>query len=145
MKRFSFSLERLRRWRRRQLELEQEKLRGMIAQLEQMEAARLRVIEEETRAVSQVIAKREVATDDLLWVESWRNFALRETARLTAAIEEQARRVAVQRQAVLEANRRIEILQRLREEQLSAWRAGHDREQESAVGELVASRWRLPE
>lgn len=141
MKRFQFPLERMRLWRERQLESEEERLRRLQAEYHSLAAMRERVMAEEHAAREEVMRMPSVTVEQLALIEQWRGYALREVRRLDACLAETLHRIEDQRQSVLEAHRRLECMNRLKQTQLESWRADLDREEEALVNELVIARW----
>ena len=61
--------------------------------------------------------------------------------RQAAKIADWQQRAAKQQQAMLEARRRVRLLEKLEEKQLRLWKAEADREQENLAAELYLGRW----
>lgn len=141
MRRFQFPLERLRLWRERQLELEEQKLLGLQAELVALDAAQRRVREEEFQAVQSVTRMREVSTEQLRLLEQWRGYADREVRRLNTCMAEVAQRISDQKLVLIEAQRRLESMNQLKSDALAKWKSEINREEEAQVNELVVSRW----
>lgn len=141
MRRFQFPLERLRLWRERQLELEEQKLLRLQAELAALDAAQRRVREEEFQAVESVTRMREVSTEQLRLLEQWRGYAEREVRRLNSCMAEVAQRISDQKQILIEAQRRLESMNQLKSDALAKWTGEANREQEAQIDELVVSRW----
>lgn len=141
MRRFQFPLERLRLWRERQLELEEQKLLRLQAELAALDAAQRRVREEEFQAVESVTRMREVSTEQLRLLEQWRGYAEREVRRLNSCMAEVAQRISDQKQILIEARRRLESMNQLKSDALAKWTGEANREQEAQIDELVVSRW----
>jgi flagellar export protein FliJ len=142
VRRFDFPLERLRLWRQKQLEAEEEKLRRLLAEAYAMEAELRRLASEEEAAVRAVMELAAVTVEQLSWVRQWREYARRETRRLNACLAELQHRIEDQKQLVLEAYRRIESLDQLKQRQFAEWAIEAGKEEQAAVEELVVSRWR---
>jgi flagellar export protein FliJ len=140
--RFTFPLERLRLWRQKQLEAEEEKLRRLQAEMLALEAEQQRIAREEHAAVEAVMELAAVTVEQLRWIQQWREYAQRERKRLAACLAELQHRSEDQKQVVLEAFRRIESLDQLKQTQWAEWAHEAGKAEEEAVGELVVSRWR---
>ena len=139
MKQFRFELDRVLDWRRQQLELERQKLLGV--------AARGRAFESElveTRA-SQHQARQapagEILGSQLAARDQWIRFLASEERRIEALVAECAREVERQRQAMIEAQRKVRLLEKLRKKRLADWRTAFDKEQEDLAQELYLARW----
>ena len=142
MKKFRFPLEKLRSWRQTQFDLEEGKLEKLLAQL-----AKIQV--EQNNFSRQVFADRQavgtsnaVMSTDLAALDRWLKFSVNEQARLRAQEMQISKDIAQQREAVLEARRKLEILNRFKDQQKQVWQRELDAEQEAMVAELVVSRWK---
>ena len=51
-------------------------------------------------------------------------------------------RASKQQKAVVEARRRVRLIEKLEERQFQAWKAAADREQENLASELYLARWK---
>lgn len=142
MKRFQFPLERLLLWREKQLELEEQKLLGLQAELAALDATQKRVRDDEFQAVQSVTRMREVSTEQLRLLEQWRGYAEREVRRLNSCMAEVAQRIADQQLVLVEAQRRLESMKQIKSDALAKWKHEANREEEAQVNELVVSRWK---
>jgi hypothetical protein len=142
MKAFRFSLAKLLSWRQQQQEVEEYRLRALLAEAQAVEGARGRLSSEQRGAAAELLGRRCLTTEDLEALERWRSFVRREEARLAAIQRELASQIAVQRRVLLEACRGVEILRRLREKQIEEWRLEAGREEERMIQELVVAQWR---
>jgi flagellar export protein FliJ len=144
MKRFEFRLERVRDFRRQQLELEEAKLERLDAERQELEAESARIESETVRTrdllmVTTSAEARELAAADLY---------LRHLADVRKRHDEKVAgfqaRIHKQREAVIEARRRVRLMEKLEQQQLSDWTAESDREQENVASELFLARWNKP-
>lgn len=142
MKRFQFSLERLRRLRESEFEREEERLRMLISEFHSLEAARVQVLEQEAEALRLFSRRREVSSEDLDELQLWRAYANREVARLAASLQEIHRRIDEQRGRLLVAHQKLEALSLLKDRRHAEWRKEVENEQEQMVGDLVVARWK---
>jgi flagellar export protein FliJ len=144
MKRFEFRLERVRDFRRQQLELEQAKLERLDAERRELEAESSRLAHETARTrdslmVTTSAEARELVTADL-YLRHLADARKRHDARVTAF----APRMCKQKEAVLEARRRVRLMEKLEEKQFRDWKTEADREQENLASELFLARWNRP-
>ena len=143
MKRFSFPLERVLRWREEQARLEElrlEQLRANVAALgeEKRDTALQRM-----RSAADVLSQRVVEAGELENLDSYRLHARTKIRDLENRMRQAEAQAAEQRQRVVEAHRQAELLDRLRSRALGEWQAASDREQEALAGELyLANRMR---
>ena len=141
MKKFRFSLDKLRQLREARLESERTLLNSLLAERRAVERRRTELDEEEMRAMGELRLKRVVEVQELSALESFRRFAGVERGRLQSAAATLDGRIEQQREALLEVRRQVEALNSLRERRLEAWRKEMDRETENAIAELVVARW----
>jgi flagellar biosynthesis chaperone FliJ len=144
MQKFQFSLERVRSWRRTELQAEEARLAPLVAERQRLEAAQREI----------ALARRQ-ADRDLLEANSVQGCELEALARFRVRLENQKSavegelaawrdRMARQSARILEAHRRLRLLDKLRERRLGEWRAGWDREIETLASEAFLARWRTP-
>jgi flagellar export protein FliJ len=141
VKRFSFRLESLQRWRMTQRDRE-------MAALELLLAERARLLREESELEQALLASRvfvrrtpEAEAEELHAADRYLRYAIQQRRRLKSAEAELDQRIDSQRKVLVEAERRVDVLDQLRTQQHAAWRRELDKEQESLVAELVVARW----
>lgn len=141
MRRFQFRLETVLGWRRLQVETEEARLRALFEELRRVEAARERVETERADAEREVLYAASATADELAALEACRAFAGRELERLAAERQRCEGLIAGQRQRLIEAERRLRLLEKLREKRRAEWRQAADREQEAVAAELFLGQW----
>jgi hypothetical protein len=140
MKRFHFPLERVRRWRLEQLNVEELKLQKVRADRQLLAEAKQQVRDGMAKSRRDVLAQPAVLGMELENLDSY-GIHVRELVRGFEKLEQEAEaKVVEQRNRVLEARRQFELLDGLRTKALVKWRAEGDREQEALAGELYLSR-----
>lgn len=142
MKKFRFSLDKIRHLRQARLDAEQSLLRGLLAEKAAVLRRRAELEEEESRVMDLLRLKQVVEVAELTAIDGFRRFAGLERGRLHQAAASLEDRIERQRSALLEARKHVEALDHLRERRLEAWRREVDRETETALSELVIARWR---
>jgi len=141
MRAFEFPLRQALGWRRTQLELEENKLRQLAANLEEMALAAVRLDLVKGRAESTVRQAAVVEAGDLWALSAYRQRLMAELQALALrrlACEQQA---AAQRQRVLEAQRQCRLLEKLEQRRHAEWRTAADREIESLAAESFLALW----
>lgn len=140
MKRFTFPLERVRRWRSEQADLEEVKLQQLCAQQQRLRNECSALAAEIVRSEQQVLGQRSLEPIELASLDAYR-MSMRNRIRIT---EEQIRqceaRIVEQRGRVTEARRKLELLERLHEKAREEWLAASDREQELLAAELFLAK-----
>ena len=140
MKRFNFSLERVRRWRLEQLNVEELKLQQIRAERQALADAKQRVRDEFAYSRTEVLAQSSMLGGELEHLDSFR-LHVQDRVRIFENREQQAEaRVLEQRARVLHARRQFELLEQLRVKALAKWRVTADQEQETLTAELFLSR-----
>ncbi|MCS6954406.1 MAG: flagellar FliJ family protein [Bryobacterales bacterium] len=142
MKRFRFRLESVLRWRQTLEGIEQEKLRNLNARLHDLERARAEIEQLRRRLPGEVARRSGVSGAELAALDAY--------LRRLGAIEEELRQqrvqlhkqVEAQQQAVLEARRKVRLLERLKARRLADWQAELARETERVAADNYLARWR---
>src|SRR6266550_4493466 len=142
MQRFHFPLEQVRDFRRQQLDMEEAKLEALHAERRALadEWSRLEGETAETRnslMVTGVVEAQELAASDL-YLRHLETVKKRHAARMA----DWQVRAGKQQQAIVEARRRVRLLEKLEERKLKEWQAAADREQENLASELYLAGWK---
>ena len=141
MKRFEFGPERVRQWREEQVIAEEARLEQLFSE-KSLTEQRLVVLEQEARE-SAAVVNRAVAADpvELRAIDAFRRFAIGQRQVIAGLIADCDRRIADQRQKLMEARRRAELLNRLKDRRWKTWNADLSREIENQAGELFLAKW----
>jgi len=148
MKRFEFTLERVRQWRQTQVDIELARLEGLFRQLSRLRdgaaqlAQAVRAAEQEIE--SEAEQGRVIDPLALAGLDDYRLYAKREQAVLARQEEELSRQIAAQRNRVIDARRDYRLLEKLRARARAAWERGNDKEIEALAGELYLAKWKPP-
>jgi len=144
LKKFSFRLEQLCRWREVERDKEEARLQSLFAELKQIERARIQLenaVALAERSVRPVPQAPLAPIQELQALDSYRLYVQREHRRLAGLRAQMEVRIASQRRVLVDAERKVEVLDQLREERLAEWKKELDEEQEELVAELVVARW----
>jgi flagellar export protein FliJ len=141
VKRFDFRLARVRDYRRQQLEMEEAKLEVLRAERQQLDAESLRLENEVAGTRNSLMVTTSVEAQELVAADQYLRYLATVEKRQAAKIADWQQRAAKQQQAMLEARRRVRLLEKLEEKQLRLWKAEADREQENLAAELYLGRW----
>ncbi len=142
MRSFQFSLDRILSWRRKEFEAEESRLAGLLAERKSLEEARLEMLASWERAGKQLLACSLVDGGDLAALGSYRARLEREIAANDRQGRDAGGRIASQQARVVEAHRRVRLLEKLRRRKWEAWRVEWNRELENFAGEAFLARWR---
>ncbi len=140
MKRFNFPLDRVRRWRLEQLNVEELKLQQLRAELEGLAASRRLIQDELTQTQRQVLGQAYMQASELETLDSHRVHIRGRVRELENRERERGVKLIGQRTKVIEARRQYELLEQLRKKSLGAWKTAADKEQEDLAAELFLAR-----
>ncbi len=145
MKRFQFPLDRVRRWRSEQASVEELKLGQLRDRLVALGEAKQRVALARTQSEQEVLGQPFIQADELRSLEDYRlhtRFQIRDIENQQRQCEQQ---IVAQRQRVIEARQKAELLERLKQKARDEWLAANNREEEALATELfLAKRQRQP-
>jgi len=142
MKRFDFPLERVRRWRREQAELEELKLQQLRAQLAGLAAARRQIETDASESHQQVWSQARIDSWMLESLDSYRKHSASQIRNLENQRRQVEANVQQQLGRVMEARRKFELLDRLRDDALHEWQGAANKEQEDLAAELFLAKTR---
>jgi len=140
MKRFEFRLERVRKWRQDQADLEDLRLEQLYTELRAIETKRKEIESEADRCRRSVLTQATVMAEELASIESFRSWAEGQVRRLGERQRETELQVQKQRQRVIEAHRRFQLLDGLKDKGLVDWTSQRDKEQEELAAELYLAK-----
>jgi flagellar biosynthesis chaperone FliJ len=141
MNSFRYPLQKVLDWRRSELELAELKFQQLTAAVAAADKA---LAELETAGIRAEILVRDwspLCGRDLGALGSFRLHVRKKNAELSAQRAECAGRLAAGRGAMLEARRRLRLLEQLKERRLEDWRLARDKELEELASESYLARW----
>lgn len=141
MRRFHFRLQTALDWRKARLDVEESKLQRLNGGLCRIEQAAAALFEERDATDRGVLAAASTTAEDLQALSQYHRWVARQEQRLSAERREAGRQAAAQRAAVLEAERNVRLIERLKERRLGEWTAEANREQEAAASDAFLARW----
>ena len=144
MKRFHFPLERVRRWRGEQADLEEMKLERLFAELSAIQRQREELLSERIQAETLLNCGQPISAEELARLDAFRQYVQARCISLDQIERDQAAKIAQQRQRVVEARRQFELLERLRKKNLMQWQGASNQEEETLAAELYLARRRRP-
>lgn len=140
MKRFRFPLERVRKWRQDQAGLEEMRLQALYSDIGNLHAEQRRIAEETEQSCCGILQQSTVSAQDLATLEDYRLYTARENRRIAARKRDIEARIVEQRRRVLDARRKCQLLDGLRDKALISWTASQDKEQEDLAAELFLAK-----
>ncbi|MFB3825902.1 MAG: hypothetical protein ACE15B_04000 [Bryobacteraceae bacterium] len=142
MKAFRFRLEAALGWRGAELRLEEQALEKALACAAQAASEAAAVEAEIARAGRELLEAESRTGAELAAHARWREALVQLGGEMAARRAEAERAAAAQRLRVMEARRRVRLLERLRERRLAQWRYEAGRELEAFAGDAHAARLR---
>jgi flagellar export protein FliJ len=140
MQRFRFRLASVLKWRTLQLEIEQSKLETLFAERNRCQAELARL--EECRSEADgILTGASIDGQQLAALDNHRTALKRAGAKTRSSQADCERRIAVQRGAVAEAERRMRLLERLQERRREEWDLKAARELETLASETFLAKW----
>jgi flagellar export protein FliJ len=141
LKRFHFGLERVRQWREKQVTIEEIQLERLFSERKLIEQ-RLALLEREAQeSAALVMAQRALEVYELHAVDAFRRYVVAERAVIAARIADCDRRIAAQQQKLVEARRKSELLNKLKERRWNHWNTELSKEIEAQAGEMFLAKW----
>jgi flagellar export protein FliJ len=138
---FRFPLERVLDWRRTELEMAESRFKQQAAALAELDRQHAELEAAGIRTEIQVRQWRPLSGGDLAALGGFR-LQIKKREQGLAARRAQCREELAKRQnAMLEARRRLRLLERLKERRLAEWRAACDRELEEQAAVTYLARW----
>jgi hypothetical protein len=141
MRAFEFPLRQALKWRRTQLEVEENKLRQLAASLEEMALAAVRLDLVKGRAEVAVRQSAVVEACDLWALAAYRQRLIAELQALAQRRKTCEQQVTAQRQKVMNAERQCRLLEKLEQRRQAEWQREADRELENLAAESFLARW----
>jgi len=141
MKRFRFPLDSVLRWRETILEQEEAKLRRLFLEEQRIALAIDQTHAEGVAAERAIRERREMVSTDLRSLAAFRLHLEEKRKTLTQRKAQQAALIEQQRRAVLEAERRFQLLVKLKDRRASEWQYEAGRETEAFAQEAFLGRW----
>ena len=118
------------------------KLQRLFSELRGIEEGRQRVADELAEASHQIRAQAVPNAVDLVNLDSFRLYTATRLLQIAATQEKCQVQVDLQRQLLVEARRRYELLDRLKQKALAEWRVQRDKEEEELAAELFLAKRR---
>ena len=142
MKRFDFPLERVRRWRGEQAALEELKLQQLRTQMSTLAAMRRKIEADVAEAREQVLSEARIQPLMLESLDSYRQYTASQIRSVDSRRQQLEAAISAQLNRVIEARRKFELMDRLRDDALGTWQAAVNKEQEDLAAELFLAKSR---
>jgi flagellar export protein FliJ len=139
--RFRFRLETVLAWRKAQLEAEEFRLQGLIAERVRLEQAIAEVHSACAKAEREIRAAGSVTGAELASLSRWREAARAQVEALDRERETCERNAAAQRDRIAAARQRCRLLERLKDRSLEEWNHENQRQMDEFASEAYLARW----
>jgi flagellar biosynthesis chaperone FliJ len=140
MKAFEFRLERILEFRKEQAELERGRLHEVMQQIRRLEAEATALATRSNDEHDRVIAGEEVTGRDLASLSNYRQHVRRLSKELSRAQQVLDAHMQRQKAVVMESERKVRLLQRLKDKRHTAWQSACDRELEELAADSYLAR-----
>ena len=141
MSTFQFRLDRVLEWYRTQLQLEESRLAACLAALSLVQERIARLQAERLSVERDAISGSSILGCDLASLGFYRLCAKNDAAGMDEERVRRERTLCDQRAAVLAAQRRVRLVEKLRDRRLSEHRFAEDRALETLAAESYLSKW----
>jgi flagellar export protein FliJ len=141
MNAFRFPLQKVLEWRRMQLGLEEIQYRRQAALLADVDRQRAELDESGKTAERQVREWNPLAAGELEALGGFRLHVKRKQQEMVVSREECRKQLGRQQSVMLEARRRLRLLEKLKERRLAQWRAAENKELEELASESYLAKW----
>ena len=129
MKAFRFRLDRVLDWRRTEQNLEESRLKQLYGSIAQLENERTALESASDRAARSLLSQPAIDGLDLQALNAYRAAVRAQSARLKQKRRERESELNAQKQKLLEARRRLRLLENLRDRRRVEWSYGVEREE----------------
>jgi flagellar export protein FliJ len=141
MPQFQFRLDRVLDWRRKQCEVEEERLARALASARTVEERIERLRAEQTAVENELLHRSAIAALDLVRLSHYRGRVRKEESELAEELSRRLKLAAEQRARVRQAQQRLRLIEKLRERKLTEYSAMASKELEDAAAEAYLARW----
>jgi flagellar export protein FliJ len=141
MRSFRFPLESALKWRGAQLLAEEARLMPLVAERTRLDALRDEITAARERAQRELFAGGPVDGGELAALAGYRARLEKERTAVERQSAQCRENMAAQRARVVEAHRRLRLMEKLRERRLKEWRTAAERETEALASEAFLAQW----
>jgi len=141
MQAFRFRLERVLEWYTRQYELEERRLTACLAALTDAKAAIAALLAERLAVERDMIARKEISARDFAALGLYRLGARKRELELNSVRERCEADVEAQRLKLRAAERRVRLVEKLRERRLAEYTYAETRELEELASDAFFAKW----
>jgi flagellar export protein FliJ len=141
VKAFHFPLDRALHIRRAQLEIEQAKHQRLMRDREQLELQVVRIQTEAAAARNAITTQALLVPGEISTMPDYLRGTKQRLVKLDHVRQELVSKMQEQKRQLLEAERRVKLLEKLRTKRLGAWEIEMHKEQETFAADAYLARW----
>ena len=141
MRNFRFSLEKILIWRRTELQSEEARLAAMLAERSRLDAARAEIRAAREHAGSQMLEAGSIDGIELASLSGYLQRLEKELIAMDRRRAQSAEEILKQRARMVDAHRRVRLLEKLKDRRFGEWRLTWQRETDSLASESFLARW----
>ena len=141
MRNFRFSLEKILSWRRAELLVQEARLAALFAERSRLDARRAEIRAVRQSAAGRLLASGTVDGRELESLQSYRERLERELMAFDRRRVESAEQISCQQARVVDARRRVRLLEKLKGRRMEEWLTEWQREVETFASEAFLARW----
>jgi flagellar protein FliJ len=140
---FHFSLDRALHIRRAQFEVERVKYQRLERDREQLEAQVTAIQVEAAHARSAIVARTHLLPGEISTMPDYLRGTKQRLSKLDELRKDLARRLQEQQRQLVEAERKVKLLEKLRTKRFGEWQTEMQKEQETFAADAYLARWTI--
>jgi hypothetical protein len=141
MKRFRFSMERVRHYRKLQLDFEQARMDQLQARLQSLAHMEAELERQKRQAQLAIVQTGMVDGSELRDLSGLQDYTSHMRQRFSLERVRIQSEITAQSELLIEARRRFEILERLKDKSRKRWQVDYNREEEQLATESFLAKW----
>jgi flagellar export protein FliJ len=141
MKQFEFQLQRVLELRSQQAELERGRLQNLLHGRTRFLRDRDNLLQQKSRATADVRTATAIFGSDLCALASFDRYLQKRRSVMDKQLAQLDQQIAVQTATLRESERKVKLLEKLKQRRLSDWTAESDKELEAAAAESYLARF----
>jgi flagellar protein FliJ len=140
MKAFEFRLQRIADFRRQESDVAKSRLQTLLGEMQRLEEDLKSLENQHHEARGSVTGRNNLTGEDFFALASFEDYLTRRLKELSLKRSDLASKIEKQRNAVIEAERKVKLLDRLKERKFLEWRMASDRELEDLAADSHLAR-----
>jgi flagellar export protein FliJ len=141
MKHFQFQLQRVLELRSQQAEVERARLQSLLNGRTRFVRDRDNLLQQKLRAATDIRSAQSISGSDLCALASFDRYVQKRRAVMDKQLAQLDKQIGIQTAALRESERKVKLLEKLKERRLIDWTAERDKELEAAAAESYLARF----